>query len=234
MKSCVVVAGCLLSFACGESWAAGINLAWTECLGSGGASDRTVACTNGATAENVLFLSFVVPAGIPRLGTVDASIDVQTASALGSWWLGGASRFEGGTSPGSTTCPAWWSAAPRGGIALAPSFAQIAPQLLRIRVVVSVAAGEEQNIPMNGAEWLATTLRIRFDPGPFENPQCAAGACFSCPRLVLHQAGDRPDTVLQTPDVRNFATWQGGRGVVCPSAAPSIPVTWGSIKNLYR
>src|SRR5204863_230449 len=113
MKSCVVVAGCLLSFACGESWAAGINLAWTECLGSGGASDRTVACTNGATAENVLFLSFVVPAGIPRLGTVDASIDVQTASALGSWWL-------------------------------------------------------------------------------------------------------------------------GGRGVVCPSAAPSIPVTWGSIKNLYR
>lgn len=231
MKKIASLAAMLMVISVGAAYA-GTNLAWTDCLGQGGTEVKnTQNCTNSAIVSNLLYVSFVAPQNIPQLGASDGVVDVVTPNPLGSWWLGGATRW-GGTS-GASTCLGWFDGAPSGNVPFGPGFTQIGPNRLRIRMVVSVPTGEEQSIGGTTEEFLAHQLQLKFNAGTFGNAECLGGAAFSVPRLELQQPGGAPSTIMESPEVTNCAIWRAP-ALVCPDATPTRKATWGSIKALYR
>jgi len=232
MKKIVSLVGALMVLTAGSALA-GTNLGWTDCLGQGGTPDKTITCTNSAVASNHLFVSFTVPADIPSLGASDCIIDVQAPTTMGAWWLAGQTRFAAAAGP--STCPGWGDLAPNGTLLFGPTIVQTTPSRLRIRNVVVVSTDEEQLAVGDGTEYLANTLQLKFNAGTFLNAECVNGAAFAVPNLRLQQPGTLPETVLESPDLTNCATWRsGGAGNTCPNATPTRKATWGSIKALYR
>ena len=231
MKKMVFLAGALMLLASGSAMAAGTNLAWTDCLGAGGTTTRAQACTNSALVSNVLQVSFVLADPIPSLGASDGLVDVVTPNTMGSWWLGGSTRW--GATPGPATCPGWADNAPNGPVPFGPNIVQMAPNRLRIRFVISVATGQEQAHDANSGELLAHAIQLKFNAGTFNNTECNAGAAMAVTNLTLQQPGGAPSTVFESPDVSNCVNWRSS-ALVCPGATPTDKASWGSIKALYR
>jgi hypothetical protein len=231
MKKIASLVGVLMALSAGSAMAAGINLAWTDCLGAGGTVDKVQACSNSAIVNNSAFVSFVTPTAIGNMGGTSGYVDVQTSTAMGTWWLGGATRWGG--SAGASTCPAWYELAPNGPVPFGPDIRQTSANRLRLRVDVAVAAGEEQAINADGTEYHSHFIQLKFNAGTFNNAECLAGAALGAPYLELFPATGTT-TKLESPDVSNCITWRGGGGQVCPGATPVKKATWGSIKALYR
>jgi hypothetical protein len=232
VKQFISLVGLLAIVAAGRAFAqsGGINLAWNNCLGEGGVTDRTRACTNAGI--NDLYLSFVVPQDIPTCQSSEGILDVQVASqTIPSWWLD--SNRWGGMAPVGGLCAAWYEPAPSGPLTSGPSIVQTAPWRLRIRFSVSVLPGEEQTV-LAGQEYLSHVIRLRFNSGTSNDPGCMTPACFVANELLLQQPGTLPATRLQSPYISQHATWRGGGFILCPAAVPAKLYTWGSIKALYR
>jgi hypothetical protein len=231
MKKMVFIAGALMILAAGSAMAAGTNLAWNDCLGGGGALDRTVTCTN--TGSGTLYVSFVPAADMNTMATTDAFVDVVTTNPIGSWW-NSSTRWAGaaGLSP-SGFCPGWFDGALSGPIAFSPSLQLINPNRLRVRETVIIAAGEEQPASA-GTEYLDCTITLKFTAGTLANAECTGGAALGIYNLNATQPGQPDVNFGQTPDVANCDTFRGGGGQTCPGATPTQKATWGSIKALYR
>jgi hypothetical protein len=65
---------------------------------------------------------------------------------------------------------------------------------------------------------------------------CQDGVCIVFSSCKLDQPPGTPngDSTIINQDVRQFVTWQGGAGTICPSATPTRHATWGMVKSLYR
>jgi hypothetical protein len=233
-----LIAGILMLLMAGSAMADGTNLAWNDCVGGGGVTDRTVTCTN--TGSGTLYLSFTPAAELPQLAASAGLIDVVTTSPFGSWWAPATfgNRWGSGSATGTSgACPGWFDNAPSGPIVFAPS--QITggtgnPNRLRIHLDAVIAAGEEQDIT-TGTEWFSGSLSLKFSAGTAGNAECIAGGAIGVYDVNLLQPGGVPDTHLnQKPLTSNCVTFRGGGGLVCPGATPTRQATWGSIKALYR
>jgi len=230
MKKIVSLAGVLMVLAAGSAFAAGVNGSWDDC-GLNGVPNKTVTCSNSATALQKWYTSFVLPASIPANAAADANVDVQAPNTLGTWWLGGAARF--GFTLGPATCGGWYDGAPNGGIGVGPNIIQTSPSRLRLRVVIAVATGQEQPLLGDGTEYFNHTIDMKFGLGTFGNAECVAGAAFRTTGLLLQQQVGTP-TFMNTPQDDDCGTFRTAGGLTCPAATPTQKATWGSIKALYR
>ena len=76
----------LLALVTDVASAAGVSLAWNNCLGGGGVTNRTFACNTNSGSRS-LYVSFVPPADITRIVGIEAVIDIEAgASTLPDWW----------------------------------------------------------------------------------------------------------------------------------------------------
>ena len=238
-----------LQFLAASALAGGSNLAWNDCLGGGGALDRTVACTN--SGSGFVYVSLNPSQSYPSVAATDVSLHVAPASGtVGTWWNSSPTGTRWGhstTEPSSGACHGWWQTAP---IAFAPS-AQVVQlptgTMLRVRMSMVVQAGAEQ--PMEpGTEYFLGALELKFSPGTAGNAECEGGATIrvmdcpapcgimsgmSYPGIVIYQP-NLPDSRERAADVSNCVTFRNSPNTQCPGATPTQKSTWGSIKVLYR
>jgi len=253
MKTVLPFIAAGLTFTASIASAGGISLAWNDCLGAGGASNRTFACdTNVGT--NDLYVSFDPAVAVPDVNGVDALIDVQSASStLPTWWQfknAGSCRISALSSGGIYTyygsCAHIWSVgSPFGPIytiaayyvtAVLPS---LPPNTARILAGVTVPTANAAAVAP-GTEYFATIIRIsnqRTVGAAGLPPQtctgCEVEACLALDHatLLTNNSGD----FLMTNPLKyscpaapgTYVTWQGG-------PTPTVNRTWGQIKTLYR
>jgi len=158
MKKQLLIAGAMTLVA--GSAMAGSNLAWDDCLGGGGVADRTVACTN--SGSGAVYVTLNPSQSYQNVGAIDVYIDIAPAVTIGSWWNTVPATTRWGSSitvPASGSCPAWWAAAPNGGMTFQQTGVPVksSSNTMRYRVTTVVAAGEEQ--PMDpGTEYFLGAL----------------------------------------------------------------------------
>src|SRR5262245_66214716 len=89
MRKTLLMAGALLALAATAASAApGVDLAWTQCRGKGGAAvTRTSACTSTTGNAGSLFASVNPPSGVNVLEGAEIYVDYQeSGAALSCWW----------------------------------------------------------------------------------------------------------------------------------------------------
>jgi hypothetical protein len=224
--------------------AAGVNLAWNDCLAAAASSqNKNFACDTNA-GSTVLVASFEPPFGITKLVAATAVIDIEWASApVPSWW-----RLDaGGCRDGAVSvsfapvsgayCFDYWSYATG-----AVSFVNAPygdPDNARIIVTWSIPEAIAGPVLMD-TEYYAFQLTLDHSKttGAGACAGCTVPACIVLKEITLYQPpglGDyRVCYILQ----RNFVTWQGGV-IGCPPPQPQCitPVlnrTWGQVKGVYR
>ena len=234
MKKIASLVGILALLVTGVAFAQpGVNLAWDDCLGAGGVTDKTRACVNSSMDLNNAHMSFVLAEPVTSLGASDMLMDLQVdAASLPAWWTQGLNRFGGSTGP--STCPSWADGAPSGPVLFGPSVVQNAPSRLRLRMIIAVQQGEERAVSA-GTEYSAGIIELKFGPGTFDNPGCVTPACWVLIEGRLYDASIPGNILLSNPSTSNYMTWQGPASRFgCPQATPVRKATWGSIKALYR
>jgi hypothetical protein len=239
MKKMVFALSALMALSAGVAMA-GTDLSWNDCQAGGGLQDRTVACTN--TGSGVLYLSVNPDVSSPKVGGIDAFMDVvpgQPTISSTSWWNPATTGQRWGA-PNATglsgACPEWWALAPSGGIVLGPSAAIVDNTRLRLEVTTVIAAGEEQDLePLNN--YMAGGLILKNSAGTFGNAECNAGGAIGVYKCLIEQPGQPNDDQGQTPVTANCATFRNAfldANHKCPGATPTNKASWGSIKALYR
>ena len=230
--------------------AAGINLAWTDCKGDGGASNRAFAC-NVNTGTNTIVVSFVAPAGVTGMSGNELVIDViTTTSPLPAWW-----QFKNASTcrqnalstnfvaPGTlVNCVDAWNGQAAGGIG---AYTQVAPgggwsipgavQAQHARMVIAIATPAPGPIDAD-VEYFSGNVLINNSKtvGTGACAGCTDPVCIVLNSLKITQGVGVGDFTLSTPVSANsnMVTFQGS-GADC-NAVPVRNATWGAVKSLYR
>ncbi len=244
-RICVTIL--MLTTVVSAGYAAGINVAWNDCVGAGGASNKSFAC-NTNVGSNALVFSFDPPEGITKLTGGSAWVDLAT-NAMPDYWRLAAGACRDGVmqlsfDPG--TCADPWAGAAvgsfiyRGSVSGHPNVA---------RVEVSWSVPEAVAGPVSPG-WEYTAFRLVIDN------RLTVGACNGCQDPVcvgfnglwLYQPAGMADVFVCNPLFSDLATWQGGFvGSGCPGVdqAPlplpslcavtsAVRRSWGQIKSIYR
>jgi hypothetical protein len=234
MKALAAVLAAL--FLPATSFAGGVNLAWTECLGGGGPSNRVFACATN-NGMNTLVISFVpeAPFDVIQLETI---VELYTDySALPDWWRlhnPGTCREDALTT--SITFPHVGCADPWQGNA---SVATASPYLITGgRASLAFVVTAVSPVPLNtGYEYYALNIHIS-NVRTVGAPNCAgcpAPTCLFVGEILLRDGAGNTQRI-HGPQDWNRATWQGGPqlpGNPCAPISVRSP-TWGWIKGLYR
>ena len=243
MRKLLLFSLALLALTASIASAGGISLAWNDCLGAGGASNRTFACdTNVGT--NDLYVSFDPPQDIPDVIGSNPIIDLhdESSAALPAWWQlknAGSCRLTALSAQTITgSCASIWGS----GQAVAGIAAYYTTALLpslplnwaRILGFVSVPLLDAAPVHP-GTEY--TVLVIRFS----NTKTTGLGACGGCQDriclvlsevlLATNNSGDfrmRNSIQFDCPgDPGTTVFWQG-------NPTPTLNRTWGQMKSLYR
>ena len=258
MKKVTLLCGMLLAFTASLAAAApGVNLKWNACFGDGGLLNRVSTCAVNI-GTNALVGSFELgAAGLSGASGVEVVVDVATASAtLPAWWQ----FFNVGTcrqvsltvnptiSPFAFACFDWSAGFASGGLA-AYNIGSGGPNTARMIIGFAVPAANLANLA-GAQEYFATNILIN-NAKTVGTPNCAGcstPACIICSsiKVATPPVTGQPsrDVTLfgptDAPGTSNFATWQGGGGVIvgtrqgCPAAVPTHNTTWSSVKTMYR
>ena len=242
MKKTLLITGVLLALTASLASAGGINLAWNDCLGAGGVTNKTFACTSNS-GTNDLYISFDPPTDIPDINGSNPIVDLQSASTpLPQWWqmknVGScrALSIVGNVGPG--TCADAWAGVGVPGIAayLVNSVVPSIP-LNRARILGTISVPSSAAQPVTaGTEYFCLLVRIN------NAKSTGLGACAGCQDpvcLVLNEvlltSNNSGDNRIINPLGTNFATWQGGfPGDPTCAVTPTQNRTWGQLKSIYR
>jgi hypothetical protein len=231
----------------------GISLAWNDCLGAGGASNRTFACDTNV-GFNDLYVSFDPPVDVPDVIGSNTIIDLYDLSgpALPAWWQlknAGSCRLTALSAQTiSGSCADLWNGQGTAGIA-AYFVTANAPSLPmnQARILASVSVPIANPVAVHpGTEYTDMVIRIN------NTKTAGLGACGGCEHQiclelieVLLTTNSSGDFVLPNPGhcgappppgwafcpcpgvPGTFVTWQG-------SPTPALNRTWGQVKMLYR
>src|SRR6185503_5816341 len=85
MKKILLLCGMLLACASVAS-AAGVNLAWDNCGGTGGAHTRSFACNTNAGTTNTLVASVRAPGGVDMWNSFEAEYIFNFGGPQPAWW----------------------------------------------------------------------------------------------------------------------------------------------------
>jgi hypothetical protein len=231
-----------------SAMAAGINLAWSNCLGEGtGTNNRTFACTSNA-GTNILVTSFVLAEDAPQVSGNELVLDILTTSnPIPAWWQIRSPEICRPTAlsinfvanANDVVCVDWAAGASAGGIgAYSNEIGSIDGSLLNQHRRIKIAIAVPLPLPdlIANTEYFACNLTIN------NTKTAGTGACAGClePVCIVFNSllVTRPvgvgDILLSsgTSQGSNIVTWQG----VGPNCAlvPTRNVTWGSVKSLYR
>ena len=242
MKKATAMFVTMLLLACAPvlAHAVGVNLGWNECLGGGGVSNRVSACASNI-GFNLLYGSFVPPAGLTKVASFEIVVDLLTQNPGFTPWWGirgvGSCRIGLQVSSdmnGAPGCSDYLRGlAGSGTTTFTKGFAGMSD---RARIVTIFVMDSTQAIPMDPArEYYAvryTILNVNT-VGASACTGCDEPACLVLNSVKLVQSDGLPSVVLSGPVSNDVATWQGG----LPGNCALVPVrnrTWGSIKSLYH
>ena len=230
----------------------GCSLRWEHCYGDGGSLNKSFACDANAGSE-VLVASFVPAWDIANVSGLEIVINLASASpTLPAWWQfknAGSCRQPSLSAssvpvdPVVTNCPDWADAQQAGGLA---AYRTPLPGQNTARILLAWAVPQSALRFLTGRqEYFAQRLTINHAN------TVGTGVCAGCttPVCIVLQSVN-----MTTPNIANdrwlsgpanqtdsdYATWQGGVGVIsplgsgCPAATPTQRSTWGSVKSLYR
>jgi hypothetical protein len=216
----------------------GVNLGWSRCSLTYDNVDKSFACDDNANSYS-LVASFRNGFDVPDFVAVSAAIDVITSEPfVPAWFSFGVGGCRDGElmllNVGSVAgCTNPYAGAYQGG----GYIVEAGWRLDRFRVRLAWARdrpGSLSGSNLNTAFVLGmSTASTVEEPGVIPCPGCSVPACFTLNALEVFSQTQGRVRILETPDVRNWATWQGGSGH-CPAATPANKATWGQVKALYR
>jgi hypothetical protein len=233
----------------------GVNIRWDACFADGGTLNKNFACDTNTGSEK-LVLSFVLPFDMPGVSGMEGVIDLASAgTTLPAWWafknVGTCRQISLGLNfvPPSTAvnCADWSNGQASGGIGaynLGTTFSNGGSNSARLVFAIAVPPSLLAS-PLALDEYFVGILTINHAKtvGTGACAGCATPVCIVFNSLKLTTQVPVNDRTLKTPSNftdSNYATWQGGLGVVtnrgsgCPAATPTKPKTWGAVKSLYR
>lgn len=238
MKKLLLLTSALIVLGAGVASAAapGTNLGWSNCNTASNAN-RLFTCDNNGTSQ-VLIGSFVIGFDVADFVAVSAALDITTSGGLTPPWFqfGPGGCREGSlslTSVGAIAgCVNPYSGANQGGgyvVEASPS-----PDRFRVRFdwARDLPGAIVANTLYTGFS-LGMDTAQSFDEGFGVCVGCNVPACAVLNSLEVYSFTNDRVAIIEGPDARNFATWQGGTGD-CPGATPSKSSTWGAVKALYR
>jgi hypothetical protein len=245
MTKTILISGALLALTVSVAAAGGINLAWNDCLGMGGVSNKAFACNSNA-GNNDLYVSFDPGLSIPDVNGSNPVVDLQAfMPTLPAWWqfknIGACRQTSLTASVGPGSCVDTWQGQGTAGIAAYFTQAnapQIVPTPCRARILGAIAVPSSLAGPVEpGTEYFCFLIRIN-------NAKTAgASACADCQTpvfLVLNEilltSNNSGDNRISAPLQQNYASWQGAwfPDGGCPGATPAVNQTWGQVKSIYR
>jgi hypothetical protein len=252
MKKVSLLCGMLLALIASVAAAGeGTNLRWNACLGDGGSINRNFAC-NTNSQNHVLVGGFELAAGMLDVSGNEIVVDIASASPnLPAWWhfrnagtcRQSALTFNTTIDGGAMVCADWGSGLSVGGVG-AYNIGVRGPNTSRIVAATAVppsalaalSAGQEY-FSFNVVFTSAKTVGDGRCAG-CEDPVCIV---FNSINLTTPVAANNRKLIGPANGFdSDFATWQGGGGVIvqgvpgCGAATPTRNVTWGSVKSLYR
>ena len=249
-----MVAAMLL--AASSAMAGGLELAWSNCLGDGGAPNRVNACTSN-TGSAFMTASFVVDADIIGATGIAPTVDFivgDGTSAIPAWWqMLGAGQCRGTpaaltaniTIPGSAVnCNDWAQGSGTGAIAggvqtnTPPSGWSIAPanEPAHGRLVLAIAVPSTAPVDLTaGTEYFAFNLTVsnRASVGAGSCAGCLTGGCWVLNSILISQGTtDLPPLTAGVSAGSNIATYQA----TTPSCqlVPTKTTTWSTVKRMYH
>jgi hypothetical protein len=215
----------------------GVNLGWNNCGTTVATSNKSFACDDNATSFQLVG-SFKHGFDVADFVAVSAAVDVSVgAPSVPDWFALGT----GGCREGELTlnnvgavagCTNPYSGANQGGgyvIENGPT-----PDRFRIRLDwARDLPGFLNGSVRNTAFLLGLSSANSFDEGFGMCAGCNVPACLVLNAVEVFSQSQGRTRIIETPEVRNWATWQGGTGS-CPGATPARKATWGQVKALYR
>jgi hypothetical protein len=235
----------------------GINLSWNDC-GSFGVADKAFGCASNA-GTNVMYCSFIPPAGIDSMVAVLCVLDLTSSSGLiPPWWelgTGGCrvgkismnQNFTAGpfNCGGSSCCVDFWQGNATGGLFYMAPFDSVnftttatALNVNHARIKGGGAVPHDFNGPVDSStQYYALSFSVSnaLSSGIGSCTGCSIPVCIVLNTVAISEPAPIPDFILTGPPTggRNQITWQGGAGANCASV-PVKNKTWGQIKSLYR
>ena len=251
MKRVTLLCGLLLAMTATVAAAApGVGLHWNACVGDAGTVNRNFACNSNA-GTNQLVGSFELGADLPGVVGTEIVVDFASAGAsLPAWWAfknvgtcRQASLTMNTVISATATCVDWAAGAGAGGIG-AYNIGTRGPNTARMVAALAVAASGAADLAP-GTEYFSFNMLIN------NAKTVGTGACAGCQTAVcivfnsINVVPPAPAVGIKLTGPSNgfdadFATWQGGAGVVvggvsgCGAATPTSNKTWGAVKSLYR
>jgi hypothetical protein len=244
MKKLFVLSSALLVLTASAAFAQ-IDLAWNNCLATGGVMNMNYACDGSRVGIPFrAVMSFVDPIDAPQFVAIQAVMDIQTsAPVLPDFWMRGAGECADGdfAFPGATiglggaAClDPYVGSQPSGGYLWTSGFGGVS----RARAKV-VFARDIPTALTYGTNYLAGVALFDndkdIDLGTGVCPGCQVPGCIVLNQIELYQEASAaiPVYAMFQRNLQNFITWQGG-DPTCVDATPVKNKTWGSVKSLYR
>jgi len=231
-----MVAAMLL--AASSAFAAGLNLAWNNCLADGGTSNLTSACSSNLGQAGSLIGSFFSPADVVDVSGAEIVVDlISQTGVLPAWWqfknvgscrinslsiaaFDGASCFDWAAGQASMNIAAYQLDKVVVGSA----------RVLSVNAVPATAYGTLDQVN----EFTAFRLNIN-NASTTTCAGCTEPVCIvfnSCNMTTPVPANNVRITGAANGVGSNIVTWQGP-GANC-AAMPARNWTWGQVKSLYR
>ena len=222
---------------CPPATVVGANLGWGNCGTTLATADRAFTCDDNGTSFSLVG-SFKNGFDVADFVAISAAVDVSVSSpSIPAWFAfspGGCREGElsVNTVGNVAGCTNPYSGANQGGGYIIES----GPTPNRFRVRLDWARdnpGPLDGSVLNTAFVMGISSANSFDEGFGMCAGCNVPACFVLNAVEVWSLTQDRVRIIETPDVRNWATWQGGTGG-CPGATPSRKATWGQVKALYR
>ena len=211
-----------------------MDLSWNKCDVSSASTDKSYVCDGNAGVSYVMTGSFVQPFGVPDFAGVSAVVDIAFGTSVPDYWKFDSCNLNGmnavNPTPAAPCGPQLFASSYAGG-----GFSVSYPTSSRERLRIDWATGAPTPpSTTSGTRYAGFALSLDPDAGVSTScAGCSTPACIVCNTIEVFGFGATEDYLIDTPDARNFVTWQGGGGN-CPGATPSQNKTWGSVKALYR
>jgi hypothetical protein len=248
---------CCLLLASSSAHAAGLNLAWDQCLSEGGVAAKKSACAANTGYSDVVG-SFVPTQPHPGFLGLEILLDVQSETpTLPDWWqfFNSPSCRENAlsvsfdfTGAAQSACSDPFSGQAMGGMAAYvtvghPRLAgDYQPKPNAARIYMAVALENAVGLAA-GTEYYCFRLRIgnQASSGASACAGCATPACMTLSEVRVYDQGPQVPRGEQAPPARferinmqaqgNLIGWQD-TGPACQSAVKNK--TWGQLKSMYR
>ena len=226
--------------------------------------DMMFMCDNNDAVFTVIG-SAKAPAGLTRVTAEELVFDLQEEGGiLTPWWhLEDASASTSGgcrgtdptanpvgsllltasfTGASTATCKNYWGTSATGGQYYVPGYggsdrARLEGVFARVVSTAGPLTANVQYYVANISLDARHTVPDPTDPSAYVCSGCRQGVCIVFNSCKFDQPPGTPngDITVDTQDIRQFVTWQGGYGTLCGRVIdPVRNATWGRVKSLYR